>query len=99
MTATMNDVDEMRLEAAAACGDLTRQSERWQSVGDNAAGIAMYTNDILHTGTIVQHARDLEAWVTLRMRIEALRDGGEYWDEGNGAINDVLDIMDELEGP
>ena len=94
---TMNDVNEMRLEAAARCGDLTRQSERWQQHGDVAAGIAMFTNDILHTGTVVQYARDLEAWVTLRTRIEALRAHHVDNPVALGVIADVLDVMEELE--
>jgi len=95
---TINDLNEVRLEAASLCGDLTRQSEQWQRVGDDAAAIQMYTNDILHTGTVVQYARDLAAWVELRERIEKLMNYHDRSSDALMALRDVLDVMDELEG-
>lgn len=95
MPATMDDVNEMRLEAAAACGEATRLNAMVHAGGEvEAYGLAMRD-----AGQLVQHTADLEAWVTLRMRIEALR----VHRDGNSitlaVITDVIDLMDELEGP
>jgi len=94
---TINDLNEVRLEAAALCGDLTRRSEKFQRDGGDAAGIVMYTNAILHTGTTVQYARDLGAWVELRERIEKLMQYHDLSSQSVAALRDVIDIMDDLE--
>lgn len=96
MPSTMDDVNEMRELAAGACGEASRLNAQFEEATDDNA-IIIYGIAMRDAGQYAQHAADIEAWVTLRMRIEALRDGGEYWDEGNGAVNAVLAIMDELE--
>jgi hypothetical protein len=93
----INDVNEMRLEAASLCGDLTRLSEQFQRDGGDAWGIANYTNRCLETGTVVQYARDLGAWVELRDRIEKLMQYHDRSSDAMAALRDVLDVMDELE--
>jgi len=95
---TINDLNLMRLKAASLCGNLTRQAEQWQRIGDDAAAIQMYTNAILHTGTTVQYARDLGAWVELRDRIEKLMNYHDRSSQSVAALRDVLDVMEELEG-
>jgi hypothetical protein len=91
---TIDDVNEMRLEAAALCGDLTRRSEQWRRDGDEIE-ILMY--DILHTAVVVQYTRDLAAWVELRDRIEKLTNYHDGSSSAVSALRDVMDVMDELE--
>lgn len=107
---TMNDVNELRELAADACGVASRLHARYESADDVDA--VEYGFAMREAGQLAQHARDLEAWVTLRMRITAMR--AEANDNKRkshnmmdqiafagdvAAFEKVLEIMNELEGP
>jgi len=93
----INDVNELRELAAGACGVASRLHARYESADDVDAveyGFAMRS-----AGQLAQHARDLEAWVTLRRLVMAMRTVYEGDPVALVVIQDVIDVMGELEGP
>lgn len=91
----INDVNALRELACEACGVASRLHARYESADDVDA--VEYGFAMREAGQLVQHAGDLEAWVTLRKRVEALMGYHDPSSTAVAALQDVIDIMDELE--